>query len=315
MIRTRPFILIITTLPTSAMTIIVLDDLLDQLGKSKYFSALDLAAGYWQVRVHSDSQEKTAFITHQGLYDFRVMPFGLCNAPAVFQRLMQRVIMGLNPEEGPDFVAVYLDGVLIFSETLEDHLRHVRIVIEQVMATGLKLKPVKCHFVRQEVEYLGHLITPDGLRHNSNRVAAVREFVTPRSVTEIRQFLGLASYYRCFIPKFAKIAQPLHQLTKKGAQFDWTSECQTAFKSELIQAPVLAYPTRILPWKPMPVSEDWVLFFRRPRVMAGLIRSLLPAEPYHLKKRIMGSPSWRHWPLCGPSVTSMHMCMYTKLLC
>ena len=222
-----------------------IDDLLDQLGKSKYFSTLDLAAGYWQVRVHSDSQEKTAFITHQGLYEFRVMPFGLCNAPAVFQQLMQRVIMGLNPEEGPDFVAVYLDDVLIFSETLEDHLRHVRIVIEQVMATGLKLKPVKCHFVRQEVEYLGHLITPDGLRPNSNRVAAVREFVTPRSVTETRQFLGLASYYRRFIPKFAKIAQPLHQLTKKGAQFDWTSESQTAFdrlKSELIQAPVLAYP-------------------------------------------------------------------------
>lgn len=222
-----------------------IDDLLDQLGKSKYFSTLDLAAGYWQVRMHSDSQEKTAFVTHQGLYEFQVMPFGLCNAPAVFQRLMQRVIMGLNPEEGPDFVAVYLDDVLIFSETLEDHLQHVRMVIERVMATGLKLKPVKCHFVRHEVEYLGHVVTPDGLKPNLHRVAAVREFATPRNVTETRQFLGLASYYRRFILRFAKIAQPLHQLTKKGAQFDWTAECQTAFdrlKSELTEAPVLAYP-------------------------------------------------------------------------
>ena len=125
-----------------------IDDLLDQLGKSAYFSTLDLATGYWQIRVHPNSQEKTAFVTPQGLYEFRVMPFGLTNAPAVFQRLMQCVLMGLNPEEGPDFVAVYIDDILVFSRTLEDHIDHLRLVFERLVETGLKLKPAKCRFVQ-----------------------------------------------------------------------------------------------------------------------------------------------------------------------
>lgn len=137
-----------------------IDDLLDQLGKSKYFTTLDLASGFWQIRVHPDSQEKTAFVTPQGLFEFRVMPFGLTNAPSVFQRLMQRVLMGLNPEEGPDFVAVYIDDVLVFSRTLGKHIEHLCKVIERLQEAGLKLKPSKCEFVREEVEYLGHLITP-----------------------------------------------------------------------------------------------------------------------------------------------------------
>ena len=121
-----------------------IDDLLDQLGKAKYFSTLDLASGYWQVQMHPGSAEKTAFITHQGLFEFNVMPFGLRNAPAVFQRLMQRVLAGLNPEDGPDFVSVYLDDVLVFSETLEEHLRHLSLVINRILSAGLKLRPSKC---------------------------------------------------------------------------------------------------------------------------------------------------------------------------
>ena len=221
------------------------DELLDQLGKSKYFSTLDLASGYWQVQVHPDSREKTAFVTHQGLYEFQVMPFGLKNAPAVFQRLMQRVLMGLNPEEGPDFVSVYLDDVLVFSETLEGHLRHLCSVIERLAAAGLKLKPSKCHFIREEVEYLGHIITPHGLKPNPRHVAAVIDFPAPQNVKEVRQFLGLSSYYRRFVPGFAKIAKPIHTLTQKGAVFEWNSSCQAAFetlKSKLVQSPVLAYP-------------------------------------------------------------------------
>ena len=140
-----------------------IDDLLDLLGESKFFSTLDLASGYWQVRVHPDSVEKTALVTHQGLYEFRVMPFGLKNAPAVFQRLMQRVLRGPNPEDGAPFVSVYLDDILIFSRTFEEHLKHIQLVIERLMSAGLKLKPAKCHFTSQSVEYLGHLITPDGI--------------------------------------------------------------------------------------------------------------------------------------------------------
>ena len=147
-----------------------IDDLLDQLGRAKHFSTLDLASGFWQIKLHAESREKTAFITPQGLFEFQVMPFGLTNAPAVFQRLMQQVLMGLNPPEGPDFVSVHIDDILIYSETLEDHLEHLKCVIERLMTSGLKLKPMKCHFVRQEVEYLGHIITPTGLKPNPKTV-------------------------------------------------------------------------------------------------------------------------------------------------
>ena len=140
---------------------------LDQLGESKYFSTLDLASGFWQIRIHPDSQEKTAFMTPQGLFEFRIMPFGLCNAPSVFQRLMQRVLMGLNPAESPDFVSVYIDDVLVFSRTLKEHLEHLRLVIQCLAEANLKLKPVKCRFACKEIEYLGHLITQFGLKPNA----------------------------------------------------------------------------------------------------------------------------------------------------
>ena len=159
------------------------------------------------------------------------MPFGLKNAPAVFQRLMQRVLIGLNPDQGPDFVSVYLDDILVFSETFEKHLEHLQQVIERLTAAGLELKPSKCPFICQEVEYLGHLITPSGIRPNPNRVKAVREFPVPQSVREVRQFLGVASYYRRFILGFTKTAQPLHALTQKGALFEWTQSCQNGLKS------------------------------------------------------------------------------------
>jgi len=221
------------------------DDMLDQLGKAKFFSTLDLASGYWQVQVHPGSQEKTAFVTHQGLYEFSVMPFGLKNAPAVFQRLMQRVLMGLNPEDGASFVSVYLDDIIIYSETLEDHLKHLQLVLQRFDKAGLKLKPSKCHFVCEAVQYLGHTITPEGIKPNSDRVVAVQEYPVPTSVKAVRQFVGLVSYYRRFIRGFAKIAEPLHALTRKDAVFEWSKSCQEAFdtlKKYLTDSPVLAYP-------------------------------------------------------------------------
>ena len=220
-----------------------MDDLLDQLGQSKFFSTLDLTSGYWQVKVHPDSCKKT--ITHQGLYEFKVMPFGLRNAPAVFQRLMQCVLAGLNPPEGPDFVSVYLDDVIVFSRTLDDHLHHLSLVIECLAKAGLKLKPSKCHFISPKVQYLGHLLTPEGIRPNPDRVAAVRDYPTPSSVKGVRQFLGLASYYRRFVKNFSRVAQLLHNLTQKGAAFAWSQECEEAFlqlKQRLIQSPILMYP-------------------------------------------------------------------------
>ena len=153
--------------------------------------------------------------------------------------------MGLNPEEGPSFVSVYLDDVIVYSETLEDHLKHLQRVMERFMKAGLKLKPGKCHFVCKEVQYLGHTITTQGIQPNKDRVIAVQDYPVPTSVKEVRQFIGLVSYYRRFIKGFANVAEPLHSLTQKDVTFEWTSSCQDAFntlRKALTEAPVLAYP-------------------------------------------------------------------------
>ena len=196
------------------------------------------------MQIHPNSCDKTAFITHDGLYEFRVMPFGLMNAPALFQRLMQRVFADLLTEE-ERFIAVYLDDVLIFSPTLEDHKVHLCKVLDLLRAVGLKLNPSKCHFVCDLVHYLGHVITPDGLKPTSSHITAIQEFPVPKDIKALRQFLGLASFYRRFIPNFARIADPLHKLTRKNVPFEWSSPCQTSFdvlKSKLVVSPVLAYP-------------------------------------------------------------------------
>ena len=230
-----------------------IDDLLDELGKAKFFSTLDLASGFWQIRVRDDSQEKTAFSTPFGLFEFRVMPFGLKNAPSVFQRLMQQVLSGVNPENGPSFVAAYIDDLLIFSVSLQEHLDHLRKVIHRLREVGLKVNPAKCQFIRREVEYLGHIITPEGLKPNSKLVEAVRDYSPPKTVQQLRRFLGLTSYYRRFINQFAKVAAPLHLLTCKNVAFKWSQECQSAFeelKKRLVTPPVLSYPN---------FDEDFVL--------------------------------------------------------
>ena len=230
-----------------------IDNLLDQLGHCKYFSTLDLASGYWQIRVAAESREKTAFVTPNGLYEFLVMPFSLTNAPEVFQRLMQKVISGLNPDTGPDFVAVYIDDVLVFSRTVEEHLEHLRAAIQRIEEAGLKLQPPKCNFARREVEYLGHRVTPEGLKTNQRLVEAVTMFQTPTDVNGVRRFLGMASYYRRFI---ARIAAPLRELTHKNAVFNWTEACKKAMatlKKKLTSAPVLAYPSFD---KPFTVETD-----------------------------------------------------------
>ena len=141
-------------------------------------------------------------------------------------------------QKSNSFVSVYIDDVLIFSRSMEEHLRHISLVL-------VRLKPSKCHFVCQQVEYLGHLITPEELLPNPKKVSAVADFPTPTSATQVRQFVGLASYYRRFIEGFARIAGPLHQLTKQNADFKWTCQCQEALdtlKRELVEAPVLVYP-------------------------------------------------------------------------
>ena len=217
------------------------DDSLDLLAKSKYFSTLDLASGYWQVEMAPESVEKTAFATHSGLYEFSVMPFGLCNAPATFQRLMETVLAGLSR----DTCMVYLDDILVLGATLEEHLQNLAQVFNRLQEAGLRLKPTKCHLARREIEYLGFIVTDKGVAADPRKIEAVRAFPTPTDLKHLQSFQGLASYYRRFIPNFAKIANPLHALTRKDTPFLWSSDCEQAFenlKQSLTQASVLAFP-------------------------------------------------------------------------
>ena len=161
---------------TDAFPLPQIDDLLDQLGGAKYFSTLDLASSFWQIRMEPESREKTVFTTPQGLYEFLMMPFGLTNAPAVFQRLMQRVLSGLNPSDGKEFVTAYLDDILVFSSSFSDHLHHLQNVLSRLKSVNLKIKPSKCQFMRREVEYLGHVIT---LKPNARLTEAILNFPRP----------------------------------------------------------------------------------------------------------------------------------------
>ena len=202
---------------------------------------MDLMSGYWQVELSPDAREKTAFTTYSGLFEFLVLPFGLTNAPATFQRLMECVLRGLTWR----VCLIYLDDVIVFSKTFEEHLANLRLVFTRFRAAGIKLKPSKCHFGRTEVPYLGHIVSKDGVRPDPDKIRAVQEFPVPRNVHEVRSFLGLANYYRKFVKDFCQLAAPLHQLTSKKVQFKWTEESNAAFqtlKAALVSAPILAYP-------------------------------------------------------------------------
>ena len=218
-----------------------IDDTLDLLAGSRYFTTLDLASGYWQGPIDPASQEKTAFTTFSGLYEFTKMPFGLVNAPATFQRLMEVVLSDL----ARDVCLVYLDDILVMGKTFEEHTDHLKKVFERIHNAGLRLKPKKYFFAQEKVEYLGHVVSAGGISTDPAKLSAISQFPTPTTVKTLRSFLGLASYYRKFVPRFAKIAQPLHALTKKDTLFEWTQQCQSAYdelKELLMSSPVLAYP-------------------------------------------------------------------------
>lgn len=224
-----------------------IDDTLDTLAGAKIFSTLDLKSGYWQVGIHPHDREKTAFCVGNGgssgnsLWQFVVMPFGLCNAPATFERLMEFVLRGLNWKT----CLVYLDDIIVLGRTFDEHLQHLCEVLTRIRNAGLKLSPKKCSLFMSQVKYLGHIVTADGVSTDPDKIQAVREWPIPNNVQELRSFLGLCTYYRRFVPNFATIAKDLHALTEKGKAFKWNDACQTAFeklKSALICAPVLAYP-------------------------------------------------------------------------
>ena len=218
-----------------------IDDLFDQLQGASYFSKIDLRSGYHQIRVHEDDIPKTAFRTRYGHYEFLVMSFGLTNAPAVFMDLMNRVCRPYLDK----FVIVFIDDILIYSRSKEEHGQHIRMVLELLQKEKLYAKFSKCEFWLREVDFLGHVVSSKGIHVDPAKVKAIKNWETPKTPTEIRSFLGLAGYYRRFIENFSKIAKPLTALTQKGLSFNWSDKQETAFqtlKRMLCSAPILSLP-------------------------------------------------------------------------
>jgi len=200
-------------------------EVLDQLGSAKYFSVFDLASGFHQIPMHEPDAPKTAFSTPYGHYQFKRMPFGLKNAPATFQRLMDQALAGLQGTE----VFVYLDDIVLYASSLKEHEIKFNKLAERLRRANLKLQPDKCEFLRKEVNYLGHIIGEDGVKPDPQKIDAVKNFSRPGNAKAIKQFLGLAGYYRRFIPSFFKIARPLTDLLKKDRKFEWTDTQELAF--------------------------------------------------------------------------------------
>ncbi|XP_078245177.1 uncharacterized protein LOC144587786 [Pogona vitticeps] len=219
-----------------------LDNLIETIGGCRFISSLDLVKGYWQLRIDPRDQEKTAFCSPFGLYEFRVLSFGLRNAPATFQRLMDQTLAGLS-----DFTVAYIDDIGIFSNTWEDHLIHLELVLQRLSAAGLTVKASKCQLGSPEIKYLGHMVGGGMIKPLEAKIEAVRDWPRPNTKKKVKSFLGLVGYYRKFIPRFSEIAAPLTDLTRKTAddRIPWTSDCEAAFqrlKEALINYPVLRAP-------------------------------------------------------------------------
>ena len=266
-----------------------IDMLLEKFEGSKWFSTMDMASGYWQIEMDEKDIEKTAFITHEGLYEWIVMPFGLTNAPVTFQRTMQMVLGELFYTVAP----VYIDDIIVHSRTFEEHLEDVGQVFERIQGANLKLEPEKCKFCFEEIKFLGHILGKDGIRTDPAKIEKVKNYPRPTNITQLRGFLGLAKYYRKFIKDFAKIAKPLNELTKgsrseplkirdgikmkrkkseaekskKDEEFmkNWEEEQEEAFKKlkeTLIMAPVLIYPN---------FEKEFILYTDASKIALGAI--------------------------------------------
>ena len=261
-------------------------DVLDAIGTSKstIYSIVDLRSAFWQIEVHPASQKYLTINTHMGRYAFRVLPFGLHSSPSAFQRLMNTVLRGILW----DYAIPFLDDIVVYSKNAETHLFHLQEIFKRLEDAGLKLKPQKCEFGLDEIQYLGHRIGRKGISPFSDKVKAIREFKTPTTVTEIKSFLGLANYYRKFIKDFSRKAKPLNELTKKGTPFLWTEKAQESFmelKRRLVTSPVLAHADPALPFR---LTTDasrtglgWVLEQKQDgkfRVICYGGKSLTPAQ-------------------------------------
>ncbi|GJY64633.1 reverse transcriptase domain-containing protein [Tanacetum coccineum] len=280
-----------------------IDDLFDQLQGSSVYSKIDLRSGYHQLRVREEDIPKTAFRTRYGHYEFQVMPFGLTNAPAVFMDLMNRVCKPYLDK----FVIVFIDDILIYSRNEEEHANHLRIILELLRKEKLYAKFSKCDFWIHIVQFLGHLIDSQGLHVDPAKIEAVKNWTSPTTPTEVRQFLGLAGYYRRFIEGFSKIAKPLTRLTQKNKSYIWGEEQESAFqllKQKLCEAPILALPEgndNFVVYCDASLQGLGAVLMQREKVIAYASRQLKPHEENYtthdleLGAVIFALKIWRHY--------------------
>ena len=215
-----------------------IDEMYAKLKGAQVFSTIDLRSGYHHLALGKDSKAKTAFVTPFDKYKFLMVSFGLAQAPAYFQLLMNKVLEGLS------YTMTYLDDIIIFSKNEEKHLEHLEEVFCRLRQAGLKMKRSKCDFFKRQIHHLGHLISADGISPLPDKLDTTKHIPAPKDAKEIKQFLGLTGYYRKFVPRFADISRPLTQLTKKEMKFMWTPECQKSFellKLFLCGEPILKY--------------------------------------------------------------------------
>ncbi|GJV51178.1 putative nucleotidyltransferase, ribonuclease H [Tanacetum coccineum] len=280
-----------------------IDDLFDQLQGSSVYSKIDLRSGYHQLRVREEDIPKTAFRTRYGHYEFQVMPFGLTNAPAVFMDLMNRVCKPYLDK----FVIVFIDDILIYSRNKEEHANHLRIILELLRKEKLYAKFSKCDFWIHIVQFLGHLIDNQGLHVDPAKIEAVKNWTSLTTPTEVRQFLGLAGYYRRFIKGFSKIAKPLTKLTQKNKSYIWGEEQESAFqllKQKLCEAPILALPEgndNFVVYCDASLQGLGAVLMQREKVIAYASRQLKPHEENYtthdleLGAVIFALKIWRHY--------------------
>ncbi|GJT37608.1 putative reverse transcriptase domain-containing protein [Tanacetum coccineum] len=270
---------------------------------SSIYSKIDLRSGYHQLRVREQDIPKTAFRTRYGHYEFQVMPFGLTNAPAVFMDLMNRVCKPYLDK----FVIVFIDDILIYSKDEKEHEEHLKAILELLKKEKLYAKFSKCEFWIPKVQFLGHVIDSRGIHVDPAKIESIKDWASPKTPTEIRQFLGLAGYYRRFIEGFSKIAKSMTKLTQKGIKFDWGEKEENAFqliKQKLCSAPILALPEG---------SEDFVVYYdashkglgvvlmQREKVIAYASRQLKVHEKNYtthdldLGSVVFALKIWRHY--------------------
>jgi RNase H-like domain found in reverse transcriptase/Reverse transcriptase (RNA-dependent DNA polymerase)/Integrase zinc binding domain/Chromo (CHRromatin Organisation MOdifier) domain/Retroviral aspartyl protease len=285
----------------------LITDLLDQLRGARVFSKIDLRSGYHQIRIAEEDIPKTAFRTRYGHYEFLVLPFGLTNAPATFMHLMQR-IFHLHLDR---FTIVYLDDILVYSKSEDEHEKHLRTVLQLLRTNKLYAKLSKCSFYQKEIEFLGHVVSEEGVYMERKKMQDIHEWPRPKSVQEIRSFLGLAGFYRKFIKDFSRISSSLTELLKKNAKFKWTQQHQQALeelKKAVSSAPVLIIADSKLPFVVTTDASGYAVGAalcqdqgKGLQPIAFMSKKMLPAErnyPVHeqeLLAVICALKEWRHY--------------------